>query len=61
MVDAASSAGSVSVAVPDDGTAYAVNAHSSAGSTHVDIATDPKSKRTIKATSSADGVRVLWR
>jgi hypothetical protein len=60
-VDAESSAGSVSVAVPDDGTAYAVNAHTSAGSTHVDIATDPKSARTIKATSSAGSVLVMWR
>lgn len=60
-VDATSSAASVSVSVPDDGTTYAVDAHTSAGSTHVGIATDPKSTRTIKATSSAGSVRVDWR
>jgi hypothetical protein len=60
-VVAQSSAGSVSVSVPDDGTTYAVDAHSSAGSTHVGIATDPKSTRTIKATSSAGGVSIDWR
>jgi len=60
-VDASSSAGSVSVAVPDDGTAYAVDAHSSASGTHVDLATNPKSTRHIKAHSSAGSVRVLWR
>ena len=60
-VDASSSAGSVSVAVPDDGTAYAVDAHSSAATAHVDLATNPKSPNRIKAHSSAGSVRVEWR
>jgi DUF4097 and DUF4098 domain-containing protein YvlB len=59
-VDASSSAGSVSIEVPDDGTAYAVDAHASAGSTHVGIATNPNSTRSIHATSSAGSVHVAW-
>jgi hypothetical protein len=60
-VDVSSSAGSVSVEVPDDGTAYAVDAHASAGSTHVGIATDPNSARRISAQSSAGSVSIQWR
>jgi DUF4097 and DUF4098 domain-containing protein YvlB len=60
-VDASSSAGSVSVAVPDDGTAYAVDVNASAGTSRVDLATNPKSPRHIKAHSSAGNVRVEWR
>jgi hypothetical protein len=60
-VDASSSAGSVSVAVPDDGTTYAVDAHTSAGSTRVGIATDPAALRHVRAVSSAGNVRVDYR
>ena len=57
-VDASSSAGSVEVLVPRDLTAYLVDAGSSAGSSTVDVRTDPSSARTISAHSSAGSVRV---
>jgi hypothetical protein len=60
-VDASSSAGSVRVEVPKDGTAYALNASTSAGRTFIGIATDPNSSRHIRAKSSAGNVDVDWR
>ena len=60
QVDAKSSAGSVTVEVPRDGTAYLVSADSSAGSTNVTVATDPDAQRAIAAHSSAGSVRVRY-
>lgn len=61
-VDARSSAGSVTVRVPDrPGVAYAVDADSSAGSVTVSVRTDPGSDRSIRATSSAGAVTVGYR
>jgi hypothetical protein len=60
QVDAESSAGSVTVEVPRDGTTYVVSADSSAGSTKVTVATDPEAQRTIAAHSSAGSVAVRY-
>lgn len=60
QVDAETSAGRVEVAVPDDGTTYAVTASTSAGSTNIDIATDPASTRTIRASSDAGSVTLRY-
>jgi hypothetical protein len=59
-VVAHSSAGSVDVELPDDATAYKVDASSSAGSENVDVRTDPTSDRTITASSSAGSVHVHY-
>jgi hypothetical protein len=59
-VVAHSSAGSVDVQLPDDATAYKVDASSSAGSENVDVRTDPTSDRTITASSSAGSVHVHY-
>jgi len=60
-VDASSSAGSVTVLLPDQrGTAYAVDADSSAGSVTVEVRTDPQSERSVRAHSSAGSVRVAY-
>lgn len=55
---AESAAGNVRVTVPADGEPYAVDAATDAGSTTVDVATDPTSHRTIRATSNAGSVTV---
>lgn len=61
-VDAKSSAGSVTVRVPDrPGVAYRVDADSSAGSVTVNVRTDPGSDRSIRAMSSAGSVTVGYR
>jgi len=61
-VEARSSAGSVTVLVPDvAGMAYRVSADSSAGSVDVAVRTDPQAPRSITATSSAGSVRVGYR
>jgi hypothetical protein len=60
-VDASSSAGSVTVLVPDrPGRAYRVDADSSAGSTTVEVRSDPAAARTIRAHSSAGSVTVAY-
>ena len=59
-VDATSSAGSVEVVVPRGSAAYLVDAGSSAGSSNVDVRTDPASDRTIRAHSSAGSVTVRY-
>lgn len=55
---AESDAGNVRVTVPADGEPYAVDAVTGAGSTTVDVATDPTSHRTIRARSDAGSVVV---
>lgn len=55
---ALSSAGGVTVLVPDDGTAYDVDASTSAGSTTITVDTDPGADRSITARSSAGAVEV---
>jgi DUF4097 and DUF4098 domain-containing protein YvlB len=60
-VTATSTAGSVLVLVPANGPAYRVEAHTTAGSTAVGVPTDPKSDRTITATSTAGRVQVATR
>ncbi|HSS09672.1 MAG TPA: DUF4097 family beta strand repeat-containing protein [Acidimicrobiales bacterium] len=57
-VEARSSAGPVTVIVPPGGAAYRVDAHTSAGSTKVNVRTDPQSDRVIVADSSAGDVTV---
>ncbi len=59
-VQASSSAGSVDVTVPDDATAYRVDARTSAGSRRIDVRTDPASARLISVSSSAGSVRVAY-
>lgn len=60
-VDASSSAGSVTVVLPDHpGAAYRVDADSSAGSTQVGVRTDPSATRTIRAHSSAGSITVSY-
>jgi hypothetical protein len=52
----------VRVSVPDvAGVAWRVDADSSAGSTTVEVRTDPSSDRTITARSSAGSVSVGYR
>lgn len=61
-IRAHSSAGSVTVRVPDlPAVAYRVEADTSAGSTTVTVRTDPDATRTIEATSSAGSVVVDYR
>jgi hypothetical protein len=60
-VAADSSAGSVRVGVPAGRTPYRVDARTSAGSRTVDVPTDPASRRTIRARSSAGSVTVTYR
>jgi Putative adhesin len=50
--------GSITVEVPADGEAYAVDLRTLDGSTSVDVPTDPDSPRTIAASSSDGSVRV---
>ena len=57
-VSAETSTGSVDVAVPGDGTAYAVKASTSVGSTTVTVPVDSTSPRTITARSSVGTVTV---
>jgi hypothetical protein len=60
-VSAESSAGSVSVLLPDrPGTAYRVEADTSAGSTTVDVRTSPSATREVRAHSSAGSVTVSY-
>ncbi|MGY0232828.1 DUF4097 family beta strand repeat-containing protein [Longispora urticae] len=56
-VDVQTSAGSVTVAVPS-GTAYAVDARTSAGSRDITVQTDPASTHKIKAETSAGKIEV---
>lgn len=56
-LDVSSSAGSVTVTLPD-GVAYAVDAETSAGSTSVEVPTDPSSEYQVNARSSAGSVTV---
>lgn len=58
-VTAHSSAGDVAVRVPRVAGGYRVTANTSAGTTRVDVPTDPESSRWIDATSSAGDVDVL--
>ncbi len=58
-VRATSSAGDVAVALPEGPEAYRVDAGSSAGSRDVRVRTDPSSRRTVFAHSSAGDVAVL--
>ena len=59
-VRASSSAGSVTVVVPDDTTVYAVDASTDAGDDTVRVRTDPASTRTIDASTSAGNVTVRY-
>ena len=54
-------AGDLTVLVPNDGTAYWVEADTSLGDTSVRVPTDPRSPQRISATSSAGSVRVAAR
>ena len=57
-VTARSSAGAVRVEVPDDGTAYRVDAYSSISEASVGVPRDPLSAHRITASSSAGSVTV---
>jgi Putative adhesin len=57
-VQARSSTGDVHVSLPDDGTAYRVNAGSAVGGRSVKVPTDPTSTRGITATASVGDVTV---
>jgi hypothetical protein len=59
-VDAESSAGSVTIALPRGNDTYNVDATSSAGSAKVDVDTSASSPRTIRAESSAGSVSVTY-
>jgi hypothetical protein len=59
-VTARSSAGSVEVVVPDDGTSYRVDADSSVRNADVLVATDPGSDRVISARTSAGAVDIAY-
>jgi hypothetical protein len=58
QVTARSTAGRVAVEVPDDGTAYNVEAQASSGSGDVQVPIDPQSPRRIVADSSAGSAHV---
>jgi hypothetical protein len=60
QVTASSSAGSVTVLLPQGSATYRVSAHTSAGSESVDVRTDPASDRVIDVHSSAGSVRVAY-
>lgn len=60
-VDARSSAGSVRVQVPAGAATYRAEARSSAGSETLDVATDPASRRSIRAVSFAGAVTITYR
>jgi hypothetical protein len=60
QVTARSTAGRVVVEVPDDGTAYQVEAQATSGPGDVDVLTDPQSPRRIVADSSAGAVEVRY-
>lgn len=53
-----SSAGDVTVTVPNDGEPYAVDTQTAAGDNTVDVPTDPSAERTIEATTNAGDVTV---
>ncbi|MGY1857954.1 hypothetical protein [Modestobacter sp. SYSU DS0290] len=55
---ATSSAGAVTVVLPDDGTRYDVRPSTSAGSVAVEVPQDPASPRVVEARSSAGAVTV---
>lgn len=55
------SAGDLTVLVPNDGTRYRVDAHTSLGDSKTTVPTDPRSPHVITATSSAGSVRVATR
>jgi DUF4097 and DUF4098 domain-containing protein YvlB len=59
-VDASSSGGGVSIALPRDESGYNVDASSSGGSRRVDVRTDPDSPKLIKADSSGGNVTVEY-
>lgn len=59
-IEARSTAGNVTVIVPRDETAYAVDTSGTEGTTEIQIRTDPGSDRTIRAGSSAGGVTVRY-
>lgn len=60
VVDLDSSGGGVTLTVPDDGEAYAVDASSSGGDTEVTVDTDQQSDRHVKARSSGGGVTIRY-
>jgi len=53
--------GNAEVIVPDDGTAYAVDATSDTGETKIDIRTDPGSSRRLEVSSAVGTVRIAAR
>ena len=59
-VVASSSAGSVTVLLPQGSATYRVSATTSAGSSQVDVRTDPASDRVVDVHSSAGSVRVAY-
>lgn len=59
-VSASSSAGDVLVYLPDDGTAYRVDARSTDDDERVAVRTDPEGARSVAATSSAGSVEVAY-
>ena len=52
--------GRVTVALPDDGSGYRVDADADGGSTHVDIRTDPTSDRLIEAHANGGNINVRY-
>jgi hypothetical protein len=59
-VTARSSAGTVEIVVPDDGSTYRVTADSSVSEPEVQVATSPDADRSITAVTSAGGVSVAY-
>ena len=60
LVSADSSAGAVTITLPQGEISYRVEADSSAGSTNVSVRTDPRSTRVIRVSSSAGDVTVRY-
>jgi hypothetical protein len=59
-ISADSSAGDVEVILPRSNVAYRVEADSSAGTTNVQVQTDPRSTRVVRVSSSAGDVTVRY-
>ncbi len=59
-VDAETSSGAVTVVLPADGSAFAIDASADSGEPEVGVSTDPRSERTIRAHSSSGDVTIRY-